>query len=759
MVSGPSPGSGEHLGDAPLGSRTQAARLDVENPWPGLASYDEASSPFFHGRNREAAELLRMIRLAALTALYGKSGLGKSSLLQAGLFPLLRAQHYLPVYLRIDFSNAVADPLEHVARRLEEELRRGGAEFPQRKADETLWEYLHREHLEIWSSDNFPLFPVLVFDQFEELFSRRASDAQRVHQIRDSLADLIENRIPAELATDEAKPKRARLNLLSSNYRVVISCREDYLPDLKSWEKDVPSLLRNYLRLEPMTRQCAIEAVERSGQTVLADGVPPLIVDFVGNINDGANKNIEPVIEPVLLCLCCYQLNRRRAADGKISAALVNSAGRDILDSFYRTALADPNVKGSPDAAAFIETFLVQGDRYRGAYPKTEAIDAKLLRQAQLDALTDQHRLLRIVQYSDTARIELIHDRLVEVVCKARDERKAAQAAARLKRWLWQAAAAIGVVFLALGVLFLRSYGQWEVARSWATLDSEATGRRYGLSQDVANVGRPTENVQYLIYQVELSSRAVSRIHLMIFRNFYAIDVRSLYGTTVNGEFLQYGDQRQLKDGDVIVPAGAAAFRFHPLKYQPWEYFWPKPLSDIVPASGWGLLIDGMRRQTFPLTQDEQFVAPAGEHGVELRDRPDGAIAIVRRVVDPMVTISDSGPIEVLEKRPEDPKPAPVRLWAFGGPGTKGRIQKIDGTFLTMENIANGQAMQAAIKLDDYTYGRFDLPPGEQYLHLQSSRGVRDHSLSELAFHQGGRRFQVIRLDPSIENGASDSGD
>ena len=41
-----------------------------------------------------------------------------------------------------------------------------------------------------------------------------------------------------------------------------------------------------------------------------------------------------------------------------------------------------------------------------------------------LAALTDRHRLVRIVQYTDTARIELIHDRLVPVVCKARDERK-----------------------------------------------------------------------------------------------------------------------------------------------------------------------------------------------------------------------------------------------------------------------------------------------------------------------------------------------
>src|SRR5215813_13754651 len=92
-------------------------RLDAQNPWPGLGAYDEAS------------ELLRLIRLAPLTVLYGKSGLGKSSLLQAGLFPLLRAEHFLPIYLRVDCSEGVDTALERVAQRLMEELHRSKAEF------------------------------------------------------------------------------------------------------------------------------------------------------------------------------------------------------------------------------------------------------------------------------------------------------------------------------------------------------------------------------------------------------------------------------------------------------------------------------------------------------------------------------------------------------------------------------------------------------------------------------------------------------
>jgi hypothetical protein len=756
-----SQGSAGRIRDASSGPDVQPTPLDFENPWPGLAAYDEASRDFFHGREQEAVELLHLIRLASLTTLYGKSGLGKSSLLQAGLFPLLREQHYLPVYLRIDFFEGATEPLEGVARRLEEELARAGAEFPERHG-ETLWEYLHREPLEIWSRDNFPLTPVLVFDQFEEMFSHRGGDPKRAEKVRNSLADLIENRIPAELATDAAKLERSRLNLLSLRYRIVLSCREDYLPDLKSWEKDVPSLLRNYLRLESMTRQCAIEAVEAAGGAVLGDDVAPLIVDFVGKIDEGANRNTETVIEPVLLCLCCYQLNFRREPGEKINKALVERAGQDILDNFYQTALGDKDVKGLPDIPTFIETYLVQGDRFRGAYPKTEAIDEGLLRQTQLDALTDRHRLLRVVQHTDTARIELIHDRMVEVVCRARDERRtkdreaeqerrAARAGRELRRRLRMSAGVIALAVLGLGLLLYSSFTQWEKTRVWATMDSAASGRKFPLSQDVANVGRPTESMD-LIYQIELLSQAISRIHLMIFHNRNAIDVRSLYGTTVNGEFLEYGRQARFENGDVIVLAGVAAFVFRPLTYHAWQYFWRTPPSDDAAPAGWGLLIDGKRRLVFPLTQDEVFIAPAGDSGVEPGDRSEGAIAIIRRRDVGRVEITPSRvTVELRKQRPEDPAAAEVDLFAFTPPDARGHSVDLNSSLLTIEAVGDGQPLEADIKLDDYTYGRFVLPEAQQHFLLRSARGVRDHSLNELAFHQGERRFQVILREPDIE--------
>src|SRR3954465_3323256 len=90
------------------------AAIDEENPWPGVGSFDEGSERFFNGRRNETAELRRLVLNAPLTILFGASGLGKTSLLQAGLFPQLRKEHYLPIYVRLDLRDREAPFVDQV---------------------------------------------------------------------------------------------------------------------------------------------------------------------------------------------------------------------------------------------------------------------------------------------------------------------------------------------------------------------------------------------------------------------------------------------------------------------------------------------------------------------------------------------------------------------------------------------------------------------------------------------------------------------
>ena len=76
--------------------------IDTEHPWPWLEAFPEYAARFFNGRDDDASALQRCVLSAPVTVLFGKSGLGKSSLLKAGLFPLLRKERLLPVYIRIN---------------------------------------------------------------------------------------------------------------------------------------------------------------------------------------------------------------------------------------------------------------------------------------------------------------------------------------------------------------------------------------------------------------------------------------------------------------------------------------------------------------------------------------------------------------------------------------------------------------------------------------------------------------------------------
>jgi len=84
------------------------------SPFKGLAAFEdsELDALFFFGRERERAVLVANLLAARLTVLYGESGVGKSSLLGAGVMRDLRALEPGAVVAMHDtWSGSVADVL------------------------------------------------------------------------------------------------------------------------------------------------------------------------------------------------------------------------------------------------------------------------------------------------------------------------------------------------------------------------------------------------------------------------------------------------------------------------------------------------------------------------------------------------------------------------------------------------------------------------------------------------------------------------
>src|SRR5438067_10297114 len=77
---------------------------DPESPWLGLQSFSEQTQRYFFGRTAELQDLFERVVHKPLTVLFGQSGLGKTSLIHAGLVPRLREEASLPVVIRIRYD-------------------------------------------------------------------------------------------------------------------------------------------------------------------------------------------------------------------------------------------------------------------------------------------------------------------------------------------------------------------------------------------------------------------------------------------------------------------------------------------------------------------------------------------------------------------------------------------------------------------------------------------------------------------------------
>ena len=93
-------------------SKKNIMNLD-SRPFLGLKSFEEDNKGQFGGRDHEIEELFKSIDDNGLTVIFGKSGIGKTSLVKAGLIPELRVNFYLPIYIRIDYSSETS-PLSQV---------------------------------------------------------------------------------------------------------------------------------------------------------------------------------------------------------------------------------------------------------------------------------------------------------------------------------------------------------------------------------------------------------------------------------------------------------------------------------------------------------------------------------------------------------------------------------------------------------------------------------------------------------------------
>ncbi len=487
--------------------------VDRQQPWLGLESFTEETRGFFHGREEEVAELSRRVQRKLLTVLFGQSGLGKTSILRAGIVPRLRPEGYCPVYVRIDYSPETPPPSDQIKQAIFRATESSGTWTQPGSAveGESLWEFLHHRDDILRDAAGKPLVPLLIFDQFEEIFTlAQADDAgrKRAAQFIDDLADLVENRAPkaleARLESDDSIVER--FDFSRADYRILIALREDYLAHLEGVKGVMPSITQNRMRLARMNGQQALAAVMKPGGKLVSEEVAESIVRFISGGSELRNAEVEPS----LLSLICRELNNARIAQGRpeISADLLAGTHDTILSEFYERTVAD-----QPAAVRkVIEDELLTESGYRESLAEERVVKAFAAAGAAPDALAKlvNRRLLRIEERLDVRRVELTHDVLCSVVLSSRElrhEREArdeaerqlesqrAREAATHKALVRARQVAAGCALLAIGALLSAVFGYQNMKRAQ---DAEAKAQQTRQTAEAAR-GEAEKLMVYLL--------------------------------------------------------------------------------------------------------------------------------------------------------------------------------------------------------------------------------------------------------------------
>ncbi len=399
-----------------------------KNPYKALDPYAEGDRALFFGREKETHRLFSLVTQepSRLTVVYGKSGIGKTSLLHAGLFPLLREEHFLPVPIRLKLSPDAGGLMEQVRFALKHALSSidGGnnrpvtiaSQIPELKpepmlGEETLWEYFRRaKHvLDCGEKKPVPVTPVLVFDQFEEVFTAGKHHAEK-EKIFHELSWLIEEHLPPEVKkrvfSNDDRAKRLTYAKVPSTVKVIISLREDFLADLNSLKNLIPSIGRSSYRLLYLVESQAREIISKPAKGFRDEGTIVKILDFFqskdgggggGHLSQGAGREIEPAF----LSLLCFQVVEKNMT-GHLTRIELNI----LLLEYYEERMKDYPKK----VHKFVESRLLTDKGFRTPYylDKRDVYVEKLV----------EDRILRIFYEGERAYVEIVHDLLAPVIRK-----------------------------------------------------------------------------------------------------------------------------------------------------------------------------------------------------------------------------------------------------------------------------------------------------------------------------------------------------
>ena len=409
--------------------------------YPGSRPFKdtEMDRSLFFGREKEVQSLLHLILSERIIVLFAKSGLGKTSLLNAGIFEPLRERKYFPIPIRLNDISEDNEILDNVYQEIEKNVELYNIEHSVRDKS-NFRQYIKTS--EFWTKDDDLLIPILVFDQFEELFTLHSEDKRK--KFISQLAVLLKKSNPANIEQSAAKNKHNNDN--SPDVKIIISIREDFLAFLEELATEIPAILFNRFRLKALSTEQAKQAIveparlENNKLTSYRFSYSPkavrTIIHFLSKYKDKNSIIQTDKIEPFQLQLICQDIENKilrkqvkKDSEKKIVISEKDLGGytgmKNILREFYKKQLKRVNFIKRKKIRKLCEKGLIISGRRLSL--DSELIKKKYKIKEKLLSYLVSCRLLRMEPRMRGYYYEISHDTLIEPILYFRKKRRKSQ--------------------------------------------------------------------------------------------------------------------------------------------------------------------------------------------------------------------------------------------------------------------------------------------------------------------------------------------
>ena len=412
--------------------------MGLRRRYPGTQPFTPDMKDIFFGRGENIIELVELINIEQLVVLYSKSGLGKSSMVNAGVIPKLEKEdRFIPITFR--FGAYSEEKTETPLSLTQKKLEYSGERLLDKiiPDDNSLWYHLKNRQ----TGDDEKRGYLLIFDQFEELFSY---PQEQIDTFGSQLAELLYTTIPErfrKVVETEMWEKGNKSFLTEEENRelhdslkikVMPVIRSDRMSLLNRLKDHVPHILKTCYELHALTREQAEDAIlipaflkDESFESPVFDYDDAAIQKTLEYLTKGGKQEIAS-FQLQILC----ESVERKVINQNLKVVEEEHLGdiESLFTNYYDDQIETLGTEEEQLAARkLLEEALIFEEEerrltlYEGIIIKSYDISPELLRK-----LLDTH-LLRSERSAtgDGYNYEISHDSLVGPILQSKEKRKA----------------------------------------------------------------------------------------------------------------------------------------------------------------------------------------------------------------------------------------------------------------------------------------------------------------------------------------------